>query len=155
MRSGPCTGLMLFIHPEGIVRTRILIPVLAAFCGGVLGCDQAVTALSPINRPSFITHGSLDGNAHPAVVLLLMEVNGAPALRCSGTLIAPAVVLTAGHCTGEPGEFSGMRIFTEPDIQNGDNNYPFAGPNSIEATEWHAHPLYTDAQPALHDVGVV
>jgi len=137
------------------MQSRLLIPILAAFAGGVLGCDQTVTNAPPVNRPSFITHGTLDGDAHPAVVLVLMEIGGAPALRCSGTLIAPTVVLTAGHCVGEPGEFSAIRIFTESDVDNGDNNYPFAGPNSVEATEWHAHPLYTDSEPELHDVGVV
>jgi secreted trypsin-like serine protease len=102
-----------------------------------------------------ITHGNLDGDAHPEVVLILMEEAGVPAYRCSGTLIAPTVVLTAGHCTGEPGEFSGMRIYTESDIDSGDNNYPFAGPNAIEATSWHTHPDYTSGQFWLNDVGVI
>ena len=137
------------------MRARILIPTLAAFCGGLLGCDRAVTNLPASDRPSFITSGSLDGNTHPAVVLIVMDVAGEPAFRCSGTLIAPKVVLTAGHCAGEPGEFSGMRVFTESDVENGDNNYPFAGPNTIEAKEWHSHPLFTEARFFLHDVGVV
>jgi secreted trypsin-like serine protease len=137
------------------MRARILIPTLAACCAALLGCDRAVTNLPPSDRPSFITNGSLDGGAHPAVVLLVMDVAGQPAFRCSGTLIAPKVVLTAGHCTGEPGEFSGMRIFTESDVQDGNNNYPFAGPNTIEASAWHSHPLFTEAQFYLHDVGVV
>lgn len=105
-----------------------------------------------------VTDGELDGDAHPYVVLLLMEVNGAPAFRCSGTLLSPTVLLTAGHCAGAPGEFSGMRVFTESDVEAGrgiTNNYPFAGPNSVEAVEWHAHPLYPTAPFFVHDVGVV
>jgi V8-like Glu-specific endopeptidase len=102
-----------------------------------------------------ITDGEFDGSRHPAVVLLLMEVDGAPAFRCSGTLLTPTVLLTAGHCAGEPGEFSGMRVFTESDVDHGTNNYPFAGPNSVEAVFWAAHPAFTEAQFFLHDVGVV
>jgi len=137
------------------MRARILIPTLAAFCGGLLGCDRAVTNLPASDRPSFVTYGSLDGNSHPAVVLIVMDIAGEPAFRCSGTLIAPKVVLTAGHCAGEPGEFSGMRVFTESDVENGNNNYPFAGRSTIEAKEWHSHPLFTEAQFFRHDVGVV
>jgi hypothetical protein len=48
-----------------------------------------------------------------------------------------------------------MRVFTESDVQNGDNNYPFAGPNSVEAVSWAAHPLYETAPFFVHDVGVV
>jgi hypothetical protein len=84
-----------------------------------------------------------------------MDVRGQPAFRCSGTLVAPKVVVTAGHCTGEPGDFSGVRIFTESDVENGDNNYPFAGPNTVEAAEWHAHPQFTNSSFFLHDVGVI
>src|SRR5207248_414248 len=86
---------------------------------------------------------------------IVMDVDGSPAFRCSGTFLAPKVVVTAGHCAGEPGEFSGMRVFTESDVQNGTNNYPYAGPNTIEAKAWHAHPQFTEAAFFLHDVGVI
>lgn len=114
-------------------------------------------AVSPV---AAITDGELDGEDHPYVVLLLMEVNGAPAFRCSGTLIAPTYLLTAGHCTSNfpDGEYSGMRVFTESDVQAGigiTNNYPFAGPNSVEAIRWAAHPLYETAPFFVHDVGMV
>jgi V8-like Glu-specific endopeptidase len=104
-----------------------------------------------------ITDGELDGDGHPGVVLLLMEVGGQPAFRCSATLLSATVVLTAGHCTSNfPGApYTGMRVFTESDVDNGDNNYPFAGPNSVEAVSWAAHPLYETAPFFVHDVGVV
>jgi hypothetical protein len=104
-----------------------------------------------------ITNGELDGDDHPNVVLIVMDVGGEPMWRCSGTLIAPTVVLTAGHCTSNyPDEpFTGMRVFTESDVDNGDNNYPYTGPNSVEAVSWAAHPEYETGPFFLHDVGVI
>ena len=136
------------------MRARI-VGVLAAAFAMVVGCGGTATDPQRQSRSSTITDGTLDGNAHPAVVLIIMDIDGQPAFRCSGTFIAPKVVLTAGHCAGEPGEFSGLRVFTESDVENGNNNYPFAGPNTIEAVEWHSHPLFTESQFFLHDVGVV
>jgi hypothetical protein len=107
-----------------------------------------------------VTDGQLDGTLHPEVVLLLMEVGGAPAFRCSGTLLSATVLLTAGHCTNAfPDDpYTGMRVFTESDVEAGigtTNNYPFAGPNTVEAVSWAAHPLYETAPFFVHDVGVV
>jgi hypothetical protein len=119
-----------------------------------------VLVFSTVSIAGAVTDGELDGEGHPYVVLLLMEVNGVPAFRCSGTLLSATVLLTAGHCTnGFPDfEFSGMRVFTESDVEAGigtTNNYPFAGPNSVEAVSWAAHPLYETGPFFLHDVGVV
>jgi secreted trypsin-like serine protease len=114
--------------------------------------------LMSLGSVAAITDGELDGNNHPQVVLLLMDVGGQPAFRCSATLISPTVVLTAGHCTNNfpDSPYTGMRVFTESDVDNGNNTYPFAGgPNSVEAVEWHAHPLYETGSFVLHDVGVV
>jgi Trypsin len=127
---------------------RTLLLTLVAVCAVILGRTHAVT------------DGHLDGNLHPAVLLLLMEVGGEPAFRCSGTLLSPTVLLPAGHCTNAfPDEdYSGMRVFTESDVQGGigvTNNYPFAGPNAVEAVSWAAHPLYETASFFVHDVGVV
>src|SRR3989475_9217422 len=138
------------------MRSGFVIQVLAAACVSLIGCGGASPDAQFSNRSSTITDGTLDGNRHPAVVLIIMDVGGSPAFRCSGTLIAPKLALTAGHCAGEPGEFSGVRIFTESDVENGNNTYPFAGgPNSVEATAWHAHPLFTESAFFLRDVGVV
>ncbi len=107
-----------------------------------------------------VTDGELDGNRHPGVVLLLMEVGGQPMFRCSATLLSATVVLTAGHCTNNfpDAPFTGMRVFTESDVQAGigiTNNYPLAGPNAVEAVSWASHPLYETGPFFLHDVGVV
>jgi hypothetical protein len=105
-----------------------------------------------------VTDGELDGDGHPHVVLILMEVGGEPTYRCSGTLISPTVVLTAGHCTSNypDAPYTGMRVFTESDVDNGKNNYPYGGGKfSVEAKEWFAHPLYEEGPWFAHDVGIV
>ena len=110
---------------------------------------------SVVGVASAVTDGELDGDDHPQVVLILMEVDGEPAFRCSGTMLTPTYVLTAGHCAGAPGEFSGMRIFTESDVDNGNNNYPLSGPNSVEAVRWAAHPDYPNFPFYFNDVGMI
>jgi V8-like Glu-specific endopeptidase len=138
------------------MRKSLLPLVAVATLLQLAACEQSTTTplLAP-STPSRITNGTLDGSAHPGVVLIIMDVAGSPAFRCTGTLIAPKIVLTAGHCAGEPAEFSGMRVFTESDVENGNNNYPFPGPNTVEAKAWHSHPQFTEAAFYLHDVGVI
>src|SRR5262245_18975549 len=46
-----------------------------------------------------ITFGQLDGNGHPNVGGLIVDVGGEKFLICSGTLVSPRVFVTAGHCT--------------------------------------------------------
>jgi secreted trypsin-like serine protease len=141
------------------MTTRALFATAIALVASLAltACDTSSSSspLAPGDRASFITHGTLDGDAHPAVVLIVMDIDTSPAFRCTGTLLSPVIVLTAGHCTGEPGEFSAMRVFTESDVEHGDNNYPYAGPNTVEAKAWHSHPNFTEALFFLHDVGVI
>ena len=138
------------------MKVSVLVPLVAFTALLLSACERNVPTqpMAP-SAPSRITHGDVDGAAHPAVILIVMDIAGSPAYRCTGTLVTSRLVVTAGHCAGEPGEFSGMRIFTESDVEHGNNNYPYPGPNTVEAKAWHAHPQFTEALFYLHDVGVV
>jgi hypothetical protein len=115
---------------------------------------------STVSVAGAITDGTKDGNGHPYVVLLLMDVNHAPAFRCTGTLLSPTVLLTAGHCTSnEPGNpYTGMRIFTQSDLTQGGNTYPYGGgPNSVEAVNWYTltGAAWFDEPFFMNDAGIV
>ena len=101
-----------------------------------------------------VNFGVPDGNGHPHVGLLVFDTDGSPSHRCSGTLISPTVMLTAGHCTFGT---SGGRVWFEPDVESGipGNGYPVGGGTSIAFSSIHTHPQYNDGAFFLHDAGVV
>jgi hypothetical protein len=74
-------------------RKRLLIVTAAAL----------VIVLASVGVSYAITNGEPDGGRHPYVALLVFgeetDAGFVPYWRCSGSLIAPDVILTAGHCT--------------------------------------------------------
>jgi hypothetical protein len=159
-----------------------------------LGVLAGVVAALVLAMPAAaITNGELDGNGHPYVGELLFYVPDEVDSRftdpgawfsCSGTLISPTVVLTAGHCTfgvghdgvatTQTGGFGGndtwISFDPEPDF-TGIHSAPFipddnAGryaswSSTLNANpSWHRgtaypHPQFDNAAFYLHDAGVV
>jgi len=132
------------------------VAMVLAVCLGSPGIAQSVT------------NGVPDDDNHPYVGLLVFDsAPGQPGWRCSGTLIAPTVVLTAGHCTDGA---VAARVWFGADVTSASVPYPlypFGGPGSgaVEGTPY-TNPNYRSAEnpygggnglPAFsyRDVGVV
>lgn len=119
----------------------------------LLLCLALVGLLAAMQPAVAVTHGELDGDGHPYVGLMVaQDGDGQPLWRCSGTLIAPEVFLTAGHCTEAPAEQA--QIWFDADVESGlaDNGYPFSG--DVGGTT-HTHPDYDPNAFYVRDLGLV
>jgi V8-like Glu-specific endopeptidase len=120
----------------------------------VLGILIALVLVLMMVVPAMaVTDGEPDGNGHPYVGLMVaQDADGIPLWRCSGTLIAPKLFLTAGHCTEAPAAHA--EIWFDADIEAGipDNGYPF---NGDVGGRTFTHPMYDPSAFFLHDLGVV
>jgi hypothetical protein len=115
---------------------------------------------------SAIQFGAPDGNDHPQVGLMVAKAGDVPLRRCTGTLIAPTVFLTAGHCT--VGANSVSIWFSAGPITSGTYGnspagtpcgghvgYPCTG-SDVSGTP-HTHSLFDGfvSVPNTHDLGLV
>ena len=104
------------------MRLSRKLAAIAAAAFALLGSTTAALA---------ITNGQPDGTNHPYVGLLVFDsAPGQPAWRCSGALIAPTVVLTAGHCTDGA---VAARVWFDADVTYDAVPfplYPYGGPGS-------------------------
>ena len=103
-----------------------------------------------IGTASAITNGQPDNGRHPYVGLLVFDyAPGSPGWRCSGSLIAPNVVLTAGHCTDGA---VAARFWVYEDVTYAHVPYPlypFGGPGSgaVEGTAFTNPKYRSDENP--------
>jgi hypothetical protein len=109
-----------------------------------------------------ITFGQPDGGEHPHVGTLLFVQNGAGFFSCSGTLLSPTVMLTAGHCV----EGNGLKndvtyVRFDEDALAGFGDYPtlqdWFDNEWILAADVIPHPQFDDYSefPLTYDTGLV
>lgn len=109
-----------------------------------------------------VTWGEPDNGEHPFVGTLLFVQNGVGFYSCTGTLIEPTIMLTAGHCVEEAGNINDLTyVRFDDDALQGIGDY-----GSLQDwfnNDWLAvetvvpHPEYDDYAefPYTYDIGVV
>lgn len=109
-----------------------------------------VALLAAATSTYAITDGQPDGNRHPYVGLIVFDDANGPAWRCTGTLIAEDLVLTAGHCTDGA---VAARVWFDSDLRN-NREYPYSGRTSYDGIPIQ-NPAYGQGFPNTGDVGLV
>ena len=96
-----------------------------------------------------IFNGTIDGNLHPNVGMVVAEAGGGRFTPCSGSLIAPTVFMTAAHCLEFVASRGATQVWVTFDSQ--------ANPDSstlIPGT-MHPNPAYDANAPDPNDVAVI
>ena len=119
-----------------------------------------ILALSVVSVAGAITWGVPDNNAHPHVGTLLFVQNGVGYYSCTGTLIAPRVMLTAGHCVEEAGntnDLTFVRFEEDPVADYYSPTIDWLNDKWLAVERVIPHPLYDDSAqfPLTYDIGFV
>lgn len=125
-------------------------PSLAVLVGFFASLSACAVPSTEFDEPEIIGDdtqaikgGSL-ATDFPESVLLLMKVGGSPKSLCSGSLVAPTVVLTAGHCAHGFDSWSVTAPFANGQTSSSTKAMTF---------DWHVDGDNVD--PDYHDVALV
>jgi hypothetical protein len=132
------------------VNKRRLLIAVAVLAGLVLASFGVAYA---------VTNGQPDGDGHPYVgLVLLYDEDGDYMWRCSGSLLSPTVLLTAGHCTDGT---DSAKVLFDSDLTELEFPYLDCGPYTCYEGETYTNPDFCiGCGPGLvgfdtHDAGVV
>lgn len=142
---------------------RFVTPVLVLVLVLALAACSSVSEVPDAQLSPQVTFGQLDVNDDfPHVVTLLFAQNGVGFYSCTGTLLSPTVVLTAGHCTEEAGNVNDVTyVRNDQDalagIDNYDSTLAWLDAEWVLADSAIPHPDYDDFAefPDTYDVGLV
>ena len=134
----------------------------------VLACGAALAL--PASSQAII-NGTIDGSTHPNVGALTVLTPSGRVLACSGTLVSPTVVVTAGHCSAQLQQlgYTQADVSFDPNIGNGTvvscgltDCYVAPSKSSLHTGTLYTNPLFslTNGQSYStsvdsHDVAVV
>ncbi len=107
-----------------------------------LGSSEDAPSSEPVGVSLEPIIGGVPATGYPEAALLDMHDASGGSWACSASLIAPKVVLTAGHCV------DGMTSF---DVYVGTTKRPAVG---SEVYDWHENGA-TTVNPNHHDIGLV
>jgi len=132
------------------------------------GFKVAITALATTalaGAAQAITWGQPDEDDHPQVVNLIFVQNGEGYYSCTGTLLTPYVVLTAGHCTeaaGQANDFTWVRNDSDLDLAFATERPSYSSFLAWLNATWTKgqavpHPNFDDYAefPNTYDIGVI
>jgi len=129
-----------------VTRMAFFAPVITAVVLALAPGSDAPSSLdSPLPPPQPIIGGEQTGELeYGAIVALLTSQSG----LCTGTVVTPRLILTAGHCLAGLDDFE-----SEVDVFFG-NELEFN--MSTEAVDFQAHPDFCDTcREDIHDYGYV